>query len=138
MIRNILAAFGLAAIVAMIVMASPALGQSIDPRVTQANISTTICVKGYTATVRPPRAVMYRIKRRMMRAQHVTYRRIADHIIALELGGAGRDLENIMLQTFAASKRKDQLENATRRSVCAGRITLAAGQAKFHRIGPLP
>ena len=133
MLTRILAFIGAASIVAVVVLASPALGQSVNPAVTQQNIATTICAKGYTATIRPPAYVMNAIKRRMMRAQHITYRRIADHIIPLEVGGAPRDPANIQLQTVAAAQRKDLVENATKRSVCAGRMTLAQGQAVFRK-----
>jgi len=39
-----------------------------DPRVTQANINLTICMRGYTATVRPPVSVTDRIKVERMAA----------------------------------------------------------------------
>lgn len=115
-------------------LASPALGQAVgalNPAVTQETLATTICKSGYTATIRPTRYEMYAIKRRMMRTQHITYRRIADHIVPLEVGGAPRALANIQLQTVAAAKRKDQREHSTRRAICSGRMTLAQGQALF-------
>lgn len=115
------------AIIALAYAVSPANGQSIDPAVTQA----MICTKGYTATVRPDRYRMYAIKRKLMRAQHVTYRRILDHIVPLELGGAPKDLANLQLQTHAAAARKDKRENFVKRAVCSGRMTLAEGQAVF-------
>ena len=39
-----------------------------DPAVTQGNIRSTICVSGYTATVRPPSAYTDALKRKQMRA----------------------------------------------------------------------
>src|SRR5947209_1950760 len=39
---------------------------AIDPRVTQANIRTTICVSGYTATVRPPVSYTNALKARQI------------------------------------------------------------------------
>src|SRR5438034_10271509 len=41
---------------------------AIDPRVSQNNIHETICVKGYTARVRPPSSVTGRRKRELLLA----------------------------------------------------------------------
>src|ERR1035437_3933713 len=41
---------------------------AIDPRVTQVNINSTICVSGYTATVRPSTSVTNKIKVEQMQA----------------------------------------------------------------------
>ncbi len=40
---------------------------AINPAVTQANIQATICVRGWTRTVRPPEHFTYRLKRRQIR-----------------------------------------------------------------------
>ena len=64
---------GLTALVSALVLA-PATAQehqrapipgAIDPHVTQATIQRTICQRGYTATVRPPRQVTDAIKRQL-------------------------------------------------------------------------
>src|SRR5713226_10375703 len=71
---------------------------STDSAVTQANIDSTICVSGYTQTVRPPVSVTEPIKIERMHAYGFTdslsnYE--LDHLIPLELGGATADIRNL-------------------------------------------
>jgi hypothetical protein len=40
---------------------------AIDPMVTPQNLQSTVCVKGYTATVRPDKRVTNRLKREQIR-----------------------------------------------------------------------
>jgi hypothetical protein len=113
-----------------------------DPRVTQADIGRTICVSGYTATVRPPVSVTERIKVQAMAAYglHDSMSNYElDHLIPLELGGAPADIRNLWPEPYEAhgggsgaqgtgAETKDRVENAGRSAVCAGRLTLAAAQ----------
>lgn len=101
----------------------------LNPAVTQDTIRQTICVRGYAATVRPPRAYTSAIKRRLMRQQHITARRILDHAMPIELGGSPTDPANMQLQTRTAAHRKDLVENKLHRDTCSGRKTLAEAQA---------
>src|SRR2546426_4112782 len=69
-----------------------------DPRVTQENIGSTICVSGYTSTVRPPVSVTNPIKQERMQAYGFTDSTAnyeLDHLISLELGGAPSDVKNL-------------------------------------------
>lgn len=105
-----------------------------DPRVTSANIDRTICVSGYTKTVRPAVSVTSAIKRERMAAYGATgspsdYE--LDHLIPLELGGAPADVANLWpepLQGGEGATTKDQVENALHRAVCAHRLALADAQ----------
>jgi hypothetical protein len=104
---------------------------SLNPAVTQATIHQTICVSGYTATIRPPVSESNRLKRLAATAYGVTdslsnYE--GDHLIALELGGAPDDIANFWDEPHATSFAKDQLENHLRSDVCAGRAPLAEAQ----------
>jgi hypothetical protein len=109
-----------------------------DPRVTQDNIHTTICVSGYTATVRPPSSYTDPLKRQQISAYGYTDPNLADyeedHLIPLELGGSPTDPKNLWPEPrggdFPAS-RKDALENSLHAKVCAGLVTLAAAQASI-------
>jgi hypothetical protein len=67
-----------------------------DPRVTQANIGQTICVSGYTGTVRPPVTVTAPEKLQSMREYGYPTGTAGeyDHLIALELGGSN-DTKNL-------------------------------------------
>src|SRR5438445_32968 len=71
---------------------------AIDPTVTQDNIDSTICVSGYTKTVRPPVSVTEPQKLESMKSYGFTdspsnYE--FDHLIPLELGGAPDDMKNL-------------------------------------------
>src|SRR5581483_11403862 len=65
---------------------------ALNPDVTQSNIATTICVRGWTATVRPPETYTTTLKVRQLAALAYADQNPADyeedHIIPLELGGA--------------------------------------------------
>jgi hypothetical protein len=110
---------------------------AVDPAVTQGNIHQTICVKGYTAKVRPPLSYTAPIKRsEWMAAGHPG--KISDyeldHIVPLEVGGAPRNQANLALQAWAGPQgahAKDLVENRVHDKVCAGTVTLAAGQRCF-------
>ncbi len=108
-----------------------------DPRVTQTDIAETICVVGYTKTVRPPLSVTAPIKIDRMRAYGLDaplrdYE--LDHLIPLELGGAPDDVANLWPEPWDGSKgaaAKDVVERAVHDAVCAHRISLADAQRRF-------
>jgi hypothetical protein len=61
----------------------------VDPRVTQNNIQTTICRRGWTRSVRPSRELTDAIKRNLVADMHVSVLGYEfDHIVPLDLGGA--------------------------------------------------
>lgn len=108
---------------------------AVNPSVTQATIRRTICVSGWTATIRPSVSVTGPMKRRSMSAYGVGAQSPSgfeyDHLISLELGGAPASTLNLWPEPHPGSFAKDLIENALKRAVCAGRMTLAAAQ---HRI----
>src|SRR5258708_214889 len=70
---------------------------AINAAVTQATIGRTICVRGWTATIRPPVSYTSALKRKQMTAyaaSGTTGQYEEDHLISLELGGAPRDPRN--------------------------------------------
>jgi hypothetical protein len=105
-----------------------------DPRVTQNNIQSTICVPGYTKTVRPSTSVTEPIKIERMQAYGYTdspsnYE--LDHLIPLELGGAPADIKNLWPEPYYTSitaYNKDSLENYLHAQVCSGVIDLKTAQ----------
>lgn len=104
---------------------------ALNPAVTQATIAQTICKPGWTDSIRPPSSYTTALKRRQMRDYGETGALTGfeeDHLVALEVGGAPTDPANLFPQPITAAHVKDQLENAVREAVCAGRITLAQGQ----------
>ncbi|HVS47342.1 MAG TPA: hypothetical protein VHJ99_00380 [Candidatus Dormibacteraeota bacterium] len=107
-----------------------------DPRVTQDNISTTICARGYTKTVRPPASYTQDLKARQIAEYGYADTSLADyeedHLIPLELGGHPTDPKNLWPQPRSGShpaSLKDLVENSLHTKVCAGVMTLAAAQA---------
>lgn len=107
---------------------------AIDARVTQATVATTVCVPGYTATVRPPVSYTGPLKVRLMWAYGDLDTPSAfelDHEIPLELGGAPRDPANLWPEPIADARVKDGRENALHRAICNGTTTLAAAQAEM-------
>jgi hypothetical protein len=104
---------------------------ALNPKVTQATIKTTICVQGYTKTIRPPVSYTNPLKTRLMRAYGETGPASAyelDHLIALELGGNPTSPQNLWPEPYAptpGAHEKDKVENYLHQQVCAGAMTLA-------------
>jgi hypothetical protein len=101
-----------------------------DPRVTQANIQQTICVKGYTATVRPPVSYTNQVKLQSYADYGISpsVKAELDHLIPLELGGAPADPKNLWVEPGSIPNPKDSVENRLHAEVCAGTVTLQAAQ----------
>jgi len=106
-----------------------------DPRVTQANIQTTICVSGYTAKVRPSSLYTRLLKQRQIKEYGYTDTNLADyeedHLIPLELGGHPTDSKNLWPELLTGSysaTKKDGVENSLHTKVCAELMTLSAAQ----------
>lgn len=101
----------------------------IDPAVTQANLATTICRSGYTATVRPPAADTgrWKIRTYVFYGLDTATRGEYDHLIPLELGGTN-STSNLWVEPGAIPNPKDDVENRLHQEVCAGKLSLAAAQ----------
>jgi len=104
-----------------------------DPAVTQANIYSTICQRGYTRTVRPTFQVSNRLKHQVMNRYHSAgsiHDYELDHLIPLELGGCPTCLTNLWPQpwTSPGAHEKDEIELYLHGQVCQGSITLAQAQ----------
>jgi hypothetical protein len=112
--------------------AEDVLAGRTNPAVTQATVHSTICVSGYTATIRPPWSVTSKVKTEMAAEQHVSVADvILDHVVPLEGGGAPGSLtdhRNFMLQPKAQSYMKDRLEDEMRDDICSGRVPLHTAQ----------
>lgn len=109
---------------------------AINAEVTQQNLASTICSRGWTATIRPPVSYTNRLKLAQMplygypaETDPRTIRE--DHREPLEIGGAPRDPANLWPEPRREAQAKDRLETAVKRDVCAGRLTLQQGQAIF-------
>jgi hypothetical protein len=106
---------------------------ALNPDVTQATISSTICVKGWTATVRPPVSYTNALKLQQMPEYGETgspsgYQE--DHLISLELGGNPTDPRNLWPEPYPRAAEVDKVENELNAQVCSGALTLAEAQAR--------
>lgn len=106
-----------------------------NPAVTQENIHETICVPGWTKTVRPPSSYTNKLKREQIKAWHLRDRKPGhyeeDHLVPLSSGGHPTDPRNLWPQSYAVrcgARIKDTLELHLQRQVCAGEITLDEAQ----------
>jgi hypothetical protein len=110
----------------------------LNPAVSQATIRTTICVRGWTSTVRPPVAYTNALKRQQL-AEYGYADRDArhyeeDHRVPLGVGGHPTDRRNLWPEPRYgewSAERKDELEAFVNHEVCSGRMTLQEGQAIF-------
>ena len=106
--------------------------------VTQENIKATICVSGWTATIRP--TASYTTKLKLQQLKSGPYQSALgpaafeeDHLISLEIGGNPTDPRNLWPQLWnpadgQGAHKKDHLENTLKALVCAGKITLLEAQ----------
>lgn len=108
---------------------------AINEDVTQANIGQTVCVPGWTATVRPSTTYTNGVKAKLLREHGLPVADAAkyelDHFIPLALGGHPRKLENLWLQRWDSewgAKKKDHLEVKLKVLVCSGRLSLNAAR----------
>ncbi len=118
----------------------PALcgAQVANPEVTQENIKQTICVPGWTKTIRPPTSYTNRIKVELVRASTDSTDTVEDyeldHIMPLTVGGHPTSPNNLALQLWVGpdgAHAKDVVEVRMNRLVCRGKISLAKAQACF-------
>ena len=105
----------------------------VNPDVTQATIRQTICVQGWTRTVRPPTEYTNDLKVRQMREYGLggspsDYQE--DHLISLELGGHPTDPRNLWPEPRPHAEDVDKIENELNRKICSGEITLDEGRRR--------
>jgi hypothetical protein len=111
---------------------------AIDPSITQDNIQQTICVKGYTKTVRPPAYYTNKLKKDQIRQYGYADRNPKDyeedHLVAISVGGHPTDPRNLWPQPRLSewnADKKGQLEYALYQGVCHHDVTLADARAAF-------
>lgn len=107
---------------------------AVNPNVTQANIKSTICVSGWTKTIRPKVAYTNKLKLQQMRSLGLPgsprdYEE--DHLISLEIGGNPTNPKNLWPEPWNGphgAHKKDACENKLHKMVCSGQISLKAAQ----------
>jgi hypothetical protein len=105
----------------------------LNADVTQATIHSTICVHGWTKTIRPPTSYTNELKRKQMREYGVRgslseYQE--DHLISLELGGHPTDPRNLWPEPYPRASEVDAIENDLNDRVCSGALSLEDAQLK--------
>ena len=105
----------------------------LNPEVTETTIGQTICVEGWTRTIRPPSSYTDDLKRRQMREYGVggspsDYQE--DHLISLELGGHPTDPRNLWPEPIERARKVDGTENELNAKVCSGELSLAEAQRR--------
>jgi len=99
--------------------------------VTQANVDKTICIPGWTATVRPSTSYTQGLKKLMLTraglpaGDAIKYE--LDHFVPLALGGHPRSEDNLWLQRWDGewnARVKDRLERRLQMMVCARDVSL--------------
>ena len=97
-----------------------------NPKVTQADLASTICRSGYTAGIRPPASITGREKKLSEAAYGFKGKAATteyDHLISLELGGDPNSAQNLWPEPNKASATgttnpKDKVENTLNTLVC--------------------
>lgn len=115
---------------------------AINPAVTPATIGSTICVPGYTATIRPGSSYSTSLKVRQLDSGYNYYGDTStgdyeeDHLISLELGGSPSSPRNLWPEPYAGvegARAKDRIENKLHELVCSGQLGLRAAQRAIAR-----
>jgi len=106
-----------------------------NPDVTQDSIHQTICVSGWTKTIRPSSGYTNKLKVQQIKEYRYKEKRLAeyeeDHLISLQLGGHPTDPKNLWPQPYrikCGARIKDALETKLKRMVCDGKLTLVEAQ----------
>ena len=111
---------------------------ALNPDVAQDTIAQTICVPGYTKSVRPAADYASDVKRILMERAGMNsgtaqYYEL-DYVIPLALGGHPTDRQNFALQILEGkngAKRKDRIEAKLQCLVCSGQVTIADAQREI-------
>ena len=111
---------------------------AIDPAVTQNNIQSTVCVRGYTDKVRPDKKYTNRLKHEQIEQYRLTDRNVRnyelDHLIPLNIGGNPSDPKNLWPQSRQgewSAEQKNDLEFVVYKMVCHGEISLHEAQQRM-------
>jgi hypothetical protein len=100
-------------------------------KVRQGTIGSTICVNGWTKTIRPPASYTNTLKRVQLAQWHYADQNPShyeeDHLISLELGGAPYSKRNLWPEPRALARKSDPKENAWHHRPCDAATAAANG-----------
>jgi hypothetical protein len=104
----------------------------LNPDVTANTIKSTVCVAGWTATVRPPTDWTDKLRNADTPEGATPVDGELDHLISIEDGGAPADPTNLWWMAYHdlyGARVKDVLETKVKRLLCAGKIGLDQARA---------
>jgi hypothetical protein len=122
----------------------------LNPAVTPDTIKATVCVSGWTATVRPRTSWTDKLRDDDTPAGARPLDGELDHLVSIEDGGAPADARNLWWMVYQdryGARVKDVLETRVKRLLCAGKISLDDARAALapnwlqgyvKYVGPLP
>lgn len=122
----------------------------LNPSVTPETLKATVCVSGWTATVRPPTSWTDKLRNADTPPGAKPLDGELDHLLSIEDGGAPADARNLWWMAYHdryGARVKDVLETKVKRLLCAGKISLDDARAALSPnwlqgyvkyVGPLP
>jgi hypothetical protein len=106
----------------------PQIPGAITLKVKQTNLYKTVCVKGYTSTIRPPTSYTNALKAAQIVQLGYKDQKLSsyeeDHLVALSIGGDPYSVRNLWPQPWAQAHADDVYEYSLYRKVCNGLVTL--------------
>jgi hypothetical protein len=123
---------------AKIVVADPVRTPGVrNPAVTQTSIGRTVCVAGWTKTIRPKTSYTGPLEIKQMREYGLVGSPgdfEEDHLISLSLGGHPTSPKNLWPEPIARARKVDVIERRLHSAVCAGKMRLRAAQKEIARV----
>jgi hypothetical protein len=110
---------------------------SINPSVNQNNIKNTVCLPGFSKSIRPPVSYTTPLKVNLMHSYGFTDSRVnyeLDHLVPLEIGGNPKSVTNLWPEPGYGQYNfhiKDRFENYLHKLVCSGSMTLSEAQKEI-------
>ncbi|MDX6503681.1 MAG: hypothetical protein QOE29_806 [Gaiellaceae bacterium] len=100
---------------------------ALNPAVTPTTLATTVCIPGWTATVRPPTEYTNHLKVVQLRqygfpGSTADYQE--DHFISLGLGGHPTDPHNFWPEPWPRARAVDKIEVELHDKLCHGQLSL--------------
>jgi hypothetical protein len=108
-----------------------------NPAVTQTNIRKTICVAGWTKTIRPKTSYTGPLEIKQMHEYALVGSPDEfeeDHLISLSLGGHPTSPRNLWPEPIARARKVDVIERRLHTAICAGKMRLRAAQIEIARV----
>jgi hypothetical protein len=116
-------------------VADPAITPgALNPDVTPATLETTVCVRGWTSTIRPPTEYTNHLKALQLRQYGfpggpADYQE--DHFISLGLGGHPTDPHNFWPEPWPRARAVDTIEVELHDKLCQGQLSLEEVQRRI-------